>query len=95
MESTSGNPRAQGWEAYRGDKFGPDPTQPLSSGLLAEQSSHLWRLPLPPGLQQGGHTAKVRAVDPSGRTFEEVLNFEIVNERPPHFFRTEQFPRTN
>jgi hypothetical protein len=23
LESTSGNERAQGWEAFRGDKFGP------------------------------------------------------------------------
>jgi hypothetical protein len=91
LESTSGNPRAQGWEAYRGDKFGPGPTQPLDAGLWADQSSHLWRLPLPPGLEVGGHTARVRAVDPSGRQFEELLNFEVVDERPPLFFRKELF----
>jgi hypothetical protein len=91
LESTSGNERAQGWEAYRGDKFGPGPTQPLSSGLWADQSSHLWRLPLPASLDVGGHTARVRAVDPSGREFEEVLHFEVVDERPQPFFRTELF----
>jgi hypothetical protein len=42
LESTSGNPRAQGWEAYRGDKFGPGrrsrwtrdcgPTSPATCG---------------------------------------------------------------
>jgi hypothetical protein len=33
----------------------------------------------------------VRAVDPSGREFEELLNFEVVAERPPLFFRKELF----
>lgn len=92
LESTSGNERAQGWEAFRGDKFGPGPAQPITSFLLAQQSSHLWRLPLPTGLAEGGHTATVRATDPSGRTFTERLNFEVAQERPAHFFRTELFP---
>jgi hypothetical protein len=33
----------------------------------------------------------VRAVDPSGREFEEILHFEIVDERPQPFFRKELF----
>ncbi|WNV76210.1 calcineurin-like phosphoesterase C-terminal domain-containing protein [Geodermatophilus sp. DSM 44513] len=92
LESTSGNERAQGWEAFRGDDFGPGPTQPLDSGLWADQSSHLWQLPLPAGLGTGGHTATVRVVDPAGREFVETLNFEVVDERPQPFFRTELFP---
>jgi 3',5'-cyclic AMP phosphodiesterase CpdA len=91
LESTSGNDRAQGWEAFRGDKFGPGPAQPILSFLLADQSSHLWRLPMPTDLEQGGHTATVRALDPDGREFVETLKFEVVEDRPPQFFRTELF----
>jgi hypothetical protein len=95
LESTSGNERAQGWEAFRGDKFGPGPTQPLTSGLWADQSSHLWRLPLPPSLDVGGHTARVSVVDASGREFEEMLHFEVVDQKPPLFFRKELFASQN
>ncbi len=91
LESTSGNERAQGWEAYRGEKFGPGPAQPIEWDLLADQSSHLWRLPLPTDLPVGAHTATVRAVDPSGRRSVEVLNFEVLEQRPSPFFRTELF----
>lgn len=91
LESTSGNERAQGWEAFRGDKFGPGPSQPLGMWLWADQSSHLWRVPLPPGLEQGGHTVTVRSIEPDGREFVETLNFEVVDERPQPFFRTEVF----
>jgi hypothetical protein len=92
LESRSGNERAQGWEAFRGDKFGPGPAQPIERGLWADQSSHLWRLPIPQDLPFGGHTAVVTATDPSGRQFEETINFEIVKERPQPFFRKRFFP---
>jgi hypothetical protein len=92
LESRSGNERAQGWEAFRGDKFGPGPAQPIDRGLWADQSSHLWRLPIPQDLPFGGHTAVVTATDPSGRQFEETINFEIVKERPQPFFRKRFFP---
>ncbi|WP_269164884.1 calcineurin-like phosphoesterase family protein [Modestobacter sp. VKM Ac-2978] len=92
LASTSGNERAQGWEAYRGEKFGPGPTQPIEQDLWADQSSHLWRLPLPADLPVGAHTATVRAVDPSGREFVETLNFEVVEERPQPFYRSEVLP---
>ncbi len=89
--STSGNERAQGWEAYRGDKFGPGPAQPISPNLVTDQSSHLWRLPLPEDLAAGSHTATVTATDQHGRTYQDTLVFEVVDERPPPFFRTELF----
>ncbi|SNS66929.1 hypothetical protein SAMN06893096_106134 [Geodermatophilus pulveris] len=34
----------------------------------------------------------MRVVDPAGREFVETLNFEVVDERPQPFFRTELFP---
>jgi 3',5'-cyclic AMP phosphodiesterase CpdA len=91
LESTSGNARTQGWEAFRGAKFGPGPAQPLELGQWAQQSSHLWRLPLPEDLAEGAHTAKVRVTDRQGRTWQETLMFEVTAERPPMFFRKEKF----
>lgn len=58
LESTSGDPRAQGWEAFRGSQFGPGPAQPLPSWRWTDQSSHLWRVGLPE-LAPGPHTATV------------------------------------
>lgn len=87
LESTSGNERAQGWEAFRGDAFGPGPAQPLPAWLWTDQSAHLWRLPLPADLQPGAHTATVTAVDEHGRSFTETMAFEVTEERPQMFFR--------
>ncbi len=92
LESTSGNERAQGWEAYRGEKFGPGPSKGIEQDLWADQSSHLWRMPLPADLAVGAHTATVRAVDPSGREFVETLGFEVIEERPQLFYRSEVLP---
>lgn len=91
LASTSGDARAQGWEVFRGDKFGPGPAQPLPRWLWADRSSHLWRLPLPADLEVGGHTATVRATDADGREFVSSIQFEVVDERPPMQFRTEKF----
>jgi hypothetical protein len=91
FESTSGDERAQGSEAFRGDRFGPGPPQPLPSWLLADQSSHLWRLPLPADLEPGALTAKVTGRHPDGRTYSQMLVFEVVEERPAMAFRTEVF----
>lgn len=91
LASTSGNARAQGWEAFRGDKFGTAPPQPLPMWLWSDQSSHLWRLPLPADLGEGQHTATVTATDRHGGRFQQELLFEVANERPQMFFRTEMF----
>ncbi len=92
LESTSGNERTQGFEAFRGSQFGPGPTQPMPDWLWADQSSSLWRLPLPADLEQGGHTATVYANDSDGQRFVGTLNFEVMVERPPSLFRKEVFP---
>lgn len=94
LASTSGDVRAQGWEAFRGDKFGSAPPQPLPAWLWSDQSPHLWKLPLPADLVPGPHTARVTTVDRHGRRFRETLLFEVAEERPPTFFRTEQFTAT-
>ena len=91
LASTSGDARNQGWEAFRGDRFGPAPPQPLPLWLWADQSPHLWRLPLPTDLTEGSHTATVTATDRHGTRSQQKLLFEVVRQRPPLLFRTEQF----
>jgi hypothetical protein len=88
IRSTSGDPRAQGFELFRGSRFVADP-QPTSTGLTT-RSNHTWRVLLP-DLGNGSHSAKVSTVDVHGQVFEEVLAFEIADERPPAFFRSEVF----
>lgn len=91
LESTSGDDRAQGWEVFRGSKFGPGPAQSLPTWLWTDQSPHLWRLPLPEDLGPGVHTATVAVQDPDGRRSVGTLLFEVAEERPPMFFRKEVF----
>lgn len=91
LASTSGDERAQGWEVFRGTKFGPGPAQPESRWLWSDRSNHLWRLPLPADLAVGGHTATVRATDEDGREFVGRQLFEVADKRPPMQFRKEQF----
>jgi hypothetical protein len=90
VRSTSGNPRAQGFELYRGSRNTSDP-RPLEAGLLTTRSPHLWQARIPEGLGQGSHTARVVTVDQHGREFEDVIAFEVLPERPPAFFRSEVF----
>jgi hypothetical protein len=37
----------------------------------------------------------VSVVDASGREFEEMLHFEVVDQKPPLFFRKELFASQN
>lgn len=87
--SASGNERAQGYERFQGAKFGPADPRPEDEGT--DQSMHLWTLPLPTDLQPGAHTATVHTTDPRGGEHVQVLTFEVYDERPPSFFRTEVF----
>jgi hypothetical protein len=90
FQSESGNERAQGFELFQASQFGPADPQPLSESFLARQSSHLWKVKLP-YLEEGVHVAKVSTHDIHGNRFEEVVTFEVMEERPPPFFRTELF----
>jgi hypothetical protein len=88
IRSDSGNARAQGFELFRGSRFTADP-QPTTTGLTTH-SNHTWRIPMK-NLGTGAHTARVRTVDAHGQVFQEVIAFEIREERPPAFFRSEVF----
>ena len=81
-ESTSGEPRAQGFEIWQGRHFGPVPPQGMSSGHVADSSTHLWQLTLPTELPFGTHVATVTAVDRWGREYTDRIAFEVREERP-------------
>jgi hypothetical protein len=88
-QSETGNERTQGFELWTGAHYGPDNPQPLDEWMLTDQSQHLWRAPLPADLAEGVHHAKVTTIDLHGQKFVDNLTFEILEERPPAFFRSE------
>lgn len=87
IESRSGEPRNQGFEAFRGSSFGPASPQPMRS--LADRNMHLWRLRLPATLPEGAHRLRVETVDRHGERTLETLLFEVRSERPPARWRHE------
>ncbi len=88
-QSTSGDPRAQGFEIWQGETFGPVPPQGMSAGHVADSSPHLWRMEMPAGLPEGAHVAEVTATDRHGRSWTDRIVFEVRGERPPRFWRGE------
>jgi hypothetical protein len=93
--SDSGNPRAQGFEQFRGNVQGNSPSTPRPGSSLAVQSSHIWQAPLPGNLAIGSHVAKVVTIDIHGQQFTEHVVFEVVESRLDQeqdvFFNTEFF----
>jgi hypothetical protein len=89
FQSTSDNPRAQGFETGRGAKSGPGVPQSGSTGYIAEKSSHLWRVKMPTDLEIGTHVAKIEFKDRYGQTFTDEMIFEVREKRPPQFWITE------
>ena len=81
-QSTDGDPRAQGFEIWQGERFGPAAPQPGEGWMVAEHSPHLWRLQLPADLPVGAHVARVTAVQPDGREWTDHIAFEVRAERP-------------
>lgn len=89
--STSGDPRAQGFELFRASRFGPTDPRPLPESFLTTSSNHLWKLPLPRDLAVGVHTVRVLTTDMHGHTYTETKVFEVMDRRPAPFFRSELF----
>ena len=46
-QGTESEPRAQGFEIWQGERFGPAAPQSAEAWMIAEHSPHLWRLELP------------------------------------------------
>jgi hypothetical protein len=87
-ESTSGNPRTQGFELWSAAHFGPSSPRPADEWMHTDISNHLWEVALPHDLEAGVHTAKISAKDKHGSIHEETVVFEVRDERPEPFFRS-------
>lgn len=85
IESASGEPLNQGYIQGRQGSVAPAPPRP--KGSAADHSSHLWRFPIPMGLAEGTHSARVQVVRPQGSPATETLVFEVRSERPQPTFR--------
>jgi hypothetical protein len=79
--SDSGNPRAQGFEQFRGNVQGNSPSTPRPGSSQAVLSPHVWQAPLPGNLAIGSHVAKVVSIDIHGQQFTEHVVFEVVESR--------------
>ena len=93
----SGEPRANGFELFQGSiRCGTaDPgactPRPDGSFFWTDQPSHIWQAKLPDDLEEGPHTVQVVTKDLHGRLFTETLAFEVREQRPPKYFKTEVF----
>ncbi len=72
-----GGEETAGYQTWRGAP-GPFPAT-----MLTDRSSHLWRADLPDTLPLGPHRLEVLTTDRYGRTFREVVRFEVVETLPP------------
>ncbi|MEM7055133.1 MAG: calcineurin-like phosphoesterase C-terminal domain-containing protein, partial [Pseudomonadota bacterium] len=87
LQSRSGDDRAQGVELFQGNRYGPSPPRP--QGSLAERNMHLWRVRLPQDLALGVHRLTVTSTDRHGHELSDVLVLEVLEQRPPPYFRSE------
>jgi len=93
-QSTDGDARAQGFEAWQGTRFGPQPPQSIPAWALATGSPHLWRLKLPEDMAEGAHVAEVTVTAPAGRQWTDRIVFEVRATRPPRFWRQDVWDST-
>lgn len=80
--SGSDDPRAQGFEVWQGSQQGPTSPGPAQPWMIADSSSHLWRVQMPADLPAGAHVVEVTAVMEDGRRFSDRITFEVRAERP-------------
>lgn len=90
LQSTSGMDRNQGYEAFKGSRFGPAAPQPM--GQVADRNMHLWRYKLPADLEPGVHRVVVTHTDRNGKVSRESFLFEVGEKRPPLRWRHELWP---
>ncbi len=81
FQSTSGGAEQAGFTTWRGYEW-KGIAGPFQSWMLTNKSSHLWRADLPDTLPVGAHTMEVTTTDRYGRTFRELISFEIVETVP-------------
>ncbi|MCH8476910.1 MAG: calcineurin-like phosphoesterase C-terminal domain-containing protein [Wenzhouxiangella sp.] len=83
--SRSGNPRTQGHEAFRGRRYQGIPGP--QDRRMPDRNVHLWQLRLPEDLSIGVHRVQVETRDRHGRLTDETVLLEVVEKRPPRFWR--------
>jgi len=81
FRSAKGGDATAGFTTWRGFEWQGVPG-PLQSWMLSSKSSHLWRVDLPADLPVGFHRVEVSTTDRYGRTFSEIVAFEVVERLP-------------
>lgn len=91
LVSRSGEPRAQGYEAFKGSTF-QGPPGPMGR-RAPDHNLHLWRWRLPEDLPAGAHGVEVVSVDRHGRETVDHVVFEVRDQRPLPYFDNERWNR--
>lgn len=89
VQSRSGNPRAQGVEAWQGRRFEPAPPQPQNA--VADRNMSLWLALLPEDLAPGAHRIEVVSTDRHGHELHDIILVEVLEERPDPYFPVERW----
>lgn len=87
VQSRSGEPRAQGFEAWQGRRF--EPSAPRPQRAIADRNMSMWIAQAPEDLAPGAHRITVTSTDRNGQQFTDVILVEVREERPNPYFRTE------
>ncbi|MDY6921178.1 MAG: calcineurin-like phosphoesterase family protein [Pseudomonadota bacterium] len=90
-KSRSGNERTQGFEMFRGSRFGTADPQPLEGWIWTEASNHIWAADVPADLEDGVHVMKIMTKDTYGKFYKTTKTFEVMDQRPAPYFRHEVF----
>ncbi len=85
--SRDGRARAQGFELFQGNRYGPSSPRPQSA--IADRNMHVWRVLLPADLETGVHAVEVISEDRHGNHSSDRILLEVLRQRPPQFFRHE------
>ncbi len=69
---------------FTGDVMGDDLSlyPRFKRNFLTDHSSHLWRADLPRTQTPGAHTLTVSTTDRYGRTYRDLISFEVVATLP-------------
>ena len=82
FRSTAGGDNTAGFTTWSGVPWKGTFPGPYQRWMLTDNSSHLWRAPLPETLPVGVHKMTVSTTDRHGRTFTETTMFEVVESLP-------------
>ena len=79
--SVDGGADTAGFTTWTGVNWEGKPG-PFQRWMLTDNSHHLWRIDLPADLPVGLHKLDITTTDRYGRTFDESMTFEVVEELP-------------